>query len=75
MNTTFVPPPPISDATRSEIFEAFMADPVKNNLRVISETYHISLKRADAILRLKAQEGAWKKVRKFPSLYATRSLS
>ncbi|KAF9446126.1 hypothetical protein P691DRAFT_804711 [Macrolepiota fuliginosa MF-IS2] len=39
-----------------------MADPKKNSIRVLSQRYHLSLKRVDAILRLKGLEHSWYKV-------------
>jgi hypothetical protein len=39
-----------------------MADPEANSVRELSQRYHISLKRVDAILRLKGLEAHWKKV-------------
>ena len=63
MNPSFLPPPPISDALRTKIYQEFMRDPKENSVRALSQTYHISLKRVDAILRLKGLENAWVKVR------------
>lgn len=62
MNQSFVPPPPISDALRESIWEEFVEDPHTNNLRTLSEKHGLSLKRIDAILRLKGLESAWKEV-------------
>jgi len=71
MNQSFMPPPPISDALRENIWEEFMQDPRTNNLRTLSERYGLSLKRVDAILRLKGLESAWKEVS--PNLSYTSS--
>lgn len=69
MNPTFKPPPPVSDAVKTAIYEAFMQDPIKNNVRSLSQIHHLSLKRVDAILRLKGMENAWIKVSMFPSFH------
>ena len=63
MNPSFKPPPPISDATKNEIYRRFMSNPSQHNIHELSSQYHISLKRVDAILRLKGLEESWKKVR------------
>ncbi len=62
MNPSFKPPPPLSDVVRQKIYIEFMGDPNKNSVRVLSQRYHLSLKRVDAILRLKGLEHAWYKV-------------
>ncbi|GLB43497.1 putative eukaryotic mitochondrial regulator protein [Lyophyllum shimeji] len=61
MNPSFKPPAPVSDAIRTAIYRSYMMDPVKNNARVLSQRYHLSLKRIDAILRLKGMEQDWVK--------------
>ncbi|KAF8640706.1 hypothetical protein AX17_000362 [Amanita inopinata Kibby_2008] len=61
MNPSFLPPAPISDAVRTQMYQEFMRDPVKNSVRALSQKYHVSLKRVDAILRLKGLENAWLK--------------
>ncbi|KAF9270760.1 hypothetical protein L218DRAFT_915125 [Marasmius fiardii PR-910] len=63
LNRTFKPPPPLQDALKNRMYEEYMEDPVKNSLRALSQRYHISLKRVDAILRLKGMEQAWVKGR------------
>jgi hypothetical protein len=40
----------------------FMADPIKYSIRELGARYHLSLKRVEAILRLKGLEAHWKKV-------------
>jgi predicted xylose isomerase-like sugar epimerase len=40
-----------------------MLDPEVNNVRALAAQHGISIKRVDAILRLKGLEAAWKKVR------------
>lgn len=61
MNTSFKPPAPISDKTKTHLYELYMRDPKRYNIRVLSETYGISIKRLDAILRLKGMEASWVK--------------
>ncbi|KAK1221906.1 hypothetical protein PQX77_015286 [Marasmius sp. AFHP31] len=43
------------------MYDDYMKDPIKNNIRALSQRYHVSLKRVDAILRLKGMEKAWVK--------------
>jgi hypothetical protein len=40
-----------------------MADPEANSVRALAARHHLSIKRIDAILRLKGLEESWKKVR------------
>ncbi|KAJ7175834.1 eukaryotic mitochondrial regulator protein-domain-containing protein [Mycena filopes] len=61
MNPSFKPPPPISDAVRSRIYTDYMTDPETNSIRALSQRYHISLKRIEAILRLKGLEASYVK--------------
>ncbi|KAJ7216789.1 eukaryotic mitochondrial regulator protein-domain-containing protein [Mycena haematopus] len=61
MNKSFKPPIPISDAARSRIYADYMADPETNSIRALSQRYHLSLKRVEAILRLKGLEAAYVK--------------
>ncbi|KAK0208677.1 eukaryotic mitochondrial regulator protein-domain-containing protein [Desarmillaria ectypa] len=61
MNRSFKPPPPLSDSHRSIIYEEYMRDPEKNNVRELAQRHHLSLGRIDAILRLKGMEHAWVK--------------
>ncbi|KAG8994285.1 hypothetical protein FRB94_008399 [Tulasnella sp. JGI-2019a] len=60
MNPSFKPRPPISDAQRQTIFDAHAANPELNSVRALSERFGISLKRIEAIIRLKALEFKWK---------------
>lgn len=62
MNPSFRPPPPISDAQRETMYVEYMKDPEANSVRVLSQRYNLSIKRVDAILRLKGLERAWRKV-------------
>jgi hypothetical protein len=59
MNPSFLPPIPISDALRTKMYKEYMADPLKNSVRELARKYHLSIKRVDAILRLKGHEMAW----------------
>ncbi|KAH8119987.1 eukaryotic mitochondrial regulator protein-domain-containing protein [Phellopilus nigrolimitatus] len=61
LNPSFRPPPPVSDKTRTLIYERYMSSPRKNNIRKLSAEFGISLKRVDAILRLKSMEAGWEK--------------
>lgn len=61
MNPSFRPPVPLSNAERSEMYRAFMADPKANSVRALSQKHGVSMKRIDAILRLKGMEEAWRK--------------
>lgn len=46
-----------------------MADPAVNNVRSLAALYGLSLKRVDAILRLKGLEEHWMKVSTFTPFY------
>ncbi|KAG2076789.1 hypothetical protein BDR04DRAFT_1089011 [Suillus decipiens] len=61
LNESFRPPPPISDALRTHIYFSYMADPKANSVRALAARHHLSIKRIDAILRLKGLEESWKK--------------
>lgn len=62
MNPSFKPPPPLSDLQKDIIFQQFLADPLLHSPRRIAQRYHLSLKRVDAILRLKGLERHFTKV-------------
>ncbi|KAF5323422.1 hypothetical protein D9611_005541 [Ephemerocybe angulata] len=62
MNPSFRPPPPISDSQREAMYREFMSDPEGNSVRVLSQRYNLSIKRVDAILRLKGMERDWRQV-------------
>ncbi|KII93970.1 hypothetical protein PLICRDRAFT_411327 [Plicaturopsis crispa FD-325 SS-3] len=64
LNPSFKPPIPVSDKLRTKIYVEFMTDPQENNVRVLSDKYQLSLKRVDAILRLKGLEAHWIKEKK-----------
>ncbi|KAF9643950.1 hypothetical protein BDM02DRAFT_3122702 [Thelephora ganbajun] len=61
LNPSFKPPTPLSDARRQHIFDQFILDPKVNNARALASRHGISIKRVDAILRLKGLEASWKK--------------
>ncbi|KAI8990591.1 eukaryotic mitochondrial regulator protein-domain-containing protein [Trametes punicea] len=63
LNPTFKPPAPISDAIRTVIWEEYMFDPAKFNVRALAQRHGLSIARVDAILRLKGLEEQWRKVR------------
>jgi len=56
LNPTFKPPPPLSDALRNSIFGAWLRDPNVNNPRRLAAQYGISIKRVEAIIRLKSHQ-------------------
>ncbi|KAH9050550.1 eukaryotic mitochondrial regulator protein-domain-containing protein [Lactarius hengduanensis] len=62
LNPSFKPPTPVSDALRNTLYQSFMADPKTNSVRNLAGRYHLSMKRVDAILRLKGLEENWVKV-------------
>lgn len=62
MNPSFRPPPPMSDAQRADIYRAFQQDPQKFSVRTLAQLHGVSMKRIDAVLRLKGMEDAWRKV-------------
>ncbi|KAJ7070492.1 eukaryotic mitochondrial regulator protein-domain-containing protein [Mycena amicta] len=57
-NPSFKPPAPISDQLRNRMYKQYMLDPEKNDIRALSQRNHLSLKRVEAILRLKGLEAA-----------------
>jgi hypothetical protein len=60
LNPSFKPPIPVSDELRTSIYRQFMANPEQNSVRVLAGKYYLSMKRVDAILRLKGLEEHWK---------------
>lgn len=62
LNPSFKPPTPVSDALRNTLYESFMDNPKANSVRNLASRYHLSIKRVDAILRLKGLEESWIKV-------------
>lgn len=65
MNPSFKPPPPISEAQKDWMFNKFFGNPLVNTPRKIAGSLNMSLKRVDAILRLKGLERQFKKVSPF----------
>lgn len=61
LNESFRPPPPVADALRTHIYFSYMADPEANSVRALATRHNLSIKRVDAILRLKGLEESWKK--------------
>ncbi|KAI0068061.1 hypothetical protein BV25DRAFT_1875205 [Artomyces pyxidatus] len=61
LNPSFKPPPPLSDDERTLIYTLYMSNPEENSVRALSTRFHISIKRLDAILRLKGLEEHWVK--------------
>jgi hypothetical protein len=61
-NPSFKPPVPTADWLRSQIFADFMHNHTENNERALGARYNFSIKRIEAILRLKGMEKDWKKV-------------
>ncbi|KAJ3556706.1 hypothetical protein NM688_g1876 [Phlebia brevispora] len=61
LNPSFKPPTPVSDRLRTLIWEQFVANPSANGVRQLAERYGLSIKRVDAILRLKGLEQHWMK--------------
>ncbi|KAJ6623165.1 eukaryotic mitochondrial regulator protein-domain-containing protein [Mycena sp. CBHHK59/15] len=64
MNPSFKPPTPISDTVRTRMYSQYMKDPQKHSIRALSQEHHVSLKRVEAILRLKGLEAAYVKENK-----------
>lgn len=62
MNPSFRPPPPISDHQREIMWQLFSTDNQKFSVRRLAKRFNLSLKRVDAILRLKGMEKDWIKV-------------
>jgi hypothetical protein len=63
LNPSFKPPTPVSNALRNTLYQSFMTNPEANSVRNLAGRYHLSIKRVDAILRLKGLEESWIKVR------------
>ncbi|KAI9505797.1 eukaryotic mitochondrial regulator protein-domain-containing protein [Coemansia spiralis] len=56
LNPWFRVRPPLSDQTKEQIYKAYLSDPVKNTPRVLGDKFLVSIKRVEAILKLKAIE-------------------
>ncbi|KAH7886196.1 eukaryotic mitochondrial regulator protein-domain-containing protein [Phlebopus sp. FC_14] len=64
LNPSFEPPVPLSNALRSRLYWDYIADPQANSVRALASKHNLSIKRVDAILRLKGMEEAWLKEKK-----------
>ena len=62
MNPSFTPLTPISNTVKTKIYYEYTYDPQANSIRALSNRYGISIKRIDAIIRLKQLEEQWTKV-------------
>ncbi|RDX51203.1 hypothetical protein OH76DRAFT_1436396 [Lentinus brumalis] len=61
LNPSFKPPTPISDAVKTAIWDEYMADPSRSDVRHLAQRHGLSIPRVEAILRLKGLEEHWKK--------------
>jgi len=61
LNPSFKPPPPLSNALRNQIFTRWKSNPVHYTPRLLSIHYGLSIKRIEAIIRLKAHEAEYVK--------------
>jgi len=61
LNPSFKPPTPVSDTLKTHIYDQYMANPTVNDVRSLATRYGMSIKRIDAILRLKGLEAHWEK--------------
>ncbi|KAI9019409.1 eukaryotic mitochondrial regulator protein-domain-containing protein [Phycomyces nitens] len=55
-NPLFQPRPPLTDARRQEIYDVYVSDPENWTIRKLATKFGLSLKRVDAILKLKDAE-------------------
>ncbi|PVZ99940.1 hypothetical protein BB558_004022 [Smittium angustum] len=56
LNPYFRPKPPLADTIKSKIYKDYIANPTSNTPRFLGSKYGISIKRVEAILKLKAIE-------------------
>ncbi|KAF8956051.1 eukaryotic mitochondrial regulator protein-domain-containing protein [Flammula alnicola] len=56
MNPSFKPPPPISNEQKEVMFRMYLAHRLENGPRRLAKRFNLSLKRVNAILRLKLLE-------------------
>ncbi|KZV84310.1 hypothetical protein EXIGLDRAFT_682952 [Exidia glandulosa HHB12029] len=63
LNPSFQPPVPMSDRRRTEIFVEYMRGGM--TVRELSRKFNISLRRVEAVLRLKHLELEWRQVRAY----------
>ncbi|KIO21404.1 hypothetical protein M407DRAFT_245489 [Tulasnella calospora MUT 4182] len=59
MNPSFKPPPPLGADFRQMLFNLHVSDPEKNSIRELSQRFGLSLKRVEAVIRLKGEEVKW----------------
>jgi hypothetical protein len=71
MNPSFKPPQPITENIKRRIYVAYNVEP---DLRRLSAEYGISIKRVDAIVRLKRLEEQWKQVSKIVAVTTYSSM-
>ena len=61
-NPSFKPPTPLSDNLRTVIYNSYATNPTANDPHTLSIRYGISVRRVEAIIRLKQLEATWKEV-------------
>ncbi len=57
------------------LYQSFMANPETNSIRNLAGRYHLSMKRVDAILRLKGLEESWVNVCPFPYVVSSHIMA
>lgn len=55
-NPLFRPRPPISDAQRQKLYDTYLSDPEAWTIRKLATKFNISIRRTEAIIRLKENE-------------------
>ena len=55
-NPRFQPRPPLTDAVRQEIYDTFTLDPADWSIRKLATKFNISMRRVEAVLKLKEAE-------------------
>lgn len=56
MNPSYKPPPPISDRQKETMIRLYLSHRLENGPRRLAKRFNISLKRVNAIIRLKLLE-------------------
>ncbi|KAJ2077662.1 hypothetical protein H4R24_005000 [Coemansia sp. RSA 988] len=56
LNPAFRPRSPLTDQIKEAIYKKYLNDPLRNTPRVLGEIYKVSIKRIEAVLKLKAIE-------------------
>ncbi|KAJ2817717.1 hypothetical protein IWW50_006069, partial [Coemansia erecta] len=56
LNPYFQPRAPVSNEVKEALYKDYLADPVRSTPRLLAEKYRVSIKRAEAIIKLKAIE-------------------